>query len=126
MHGITEKTLSLVLDLPEFIAPHFKFESLGKQRILHLCCEHAYGLALCPHCREVSKASHDSRSRCVRDLDFGPWQAFIGFISRRFDCDSCGWLFSERLASVDPRRRQTRRFEQYISALPEQHAQGRG
>lgn len=111
---ITEKTLSLVLGLPEFIATHFQFETRGQQRILHLHCEHAHEFGICPRCGEVSSASHDSKPRCVRDLDFGTWRVFIHFISRRFGCDKCGRPFTERLASIDPHRRQTRRFEQYV------------
>jgi transposase len=111
---ITEKTLNVVLDLPEFIATHFQFETRSKQRILHLYCEHAHEFGVCPRCGQVSQAGHDSKPRCVRDLDFGAWRVFIHFMSRRFDCDTCGRPFTERLLSVDPYRRQTRRFEQYI------------
>ena len=111
---ITEKTLSLVLDLPELMATHFQFEIRGQQRMLHLYCEHGHEFAVCPRCGDVSQASHDSKPRCVRDLDFGTWRVFIHFISRRFDCDICARPFTERLASIDPHRRQTRRFEQYV------------
>lgn len=111
---ITEKTLDLILDLPEFVATHFELETRGEQDILHLSCEHKHDFAVCPRCREVSDTSHDNKPRCVRDLNFGKWRVFIHFISRRFDCEKCGRPFTERLPSIDPRRRQTRRFEHYI------------
>lgn len=111
---ITEKTLDVVLDLPEFRATHYELETRGEQHILHLYCEHEYECAVCPRCREVSISSHENKARCVRDLNFGKWRVFIHFTSRRFDCEQCDRPFTERLASIDSRRRQTRRFEQYI------------
>ena len=111
---ITEKTLDSILNLPGFIATRFEIEKRGEQDILHLFCEHEHDFAVCPRCGEISSRPHDSRPRCVRDLDFGPWRVFIHFTGRRFDCERCGRPFTERLASIDPRRRQTRRFEQHI------------
>jgi transposase len=111
---ITEKSLDLILDLPEFTATHFELETRGVQDILHLYCEHEHEFAVCPRCREISDSHHESKPRCVRDLNFGKRRVFIHFIGRRFDCEKCGRPFTERLASIDPRRRQTRRFEQYI------------
>jgi transposase len=111
---ITEKSLDLILDLPEFTATHFELETRGDQDILHLYCEHEHEFAVCPRCREISDSHHESKPRCVRDLNFGKWRVFIHFIGRRFDCEKCGRPFTERLASIDPRRRQIRRFEQYI------------
>ncbi len=114
MKRITEKTLDLILDLPEFTATHFEFETRGEQNILHLYCEHEHDFAMCPRCREISDACHESKPRGIRDLDFGKWRVFIHFIGRRFGCEKCGRPFTEQLESVDPRRRQTRRFEQNI------------
>lgn len=114
MQRITEKSLDLILDLPEFTATHFEFETRGDQDILHLYCEHEHEFAVCPRCREISDSHHESKPRCVRDLNFGKWRVFIHFIGRRFDCEKCSRPFTERMASIDPRRRQTRRFEQYI------------
>lgn len=111
---ITEKTLDMILELPEFMARHFELESRGAQNILHLYCEHRHGFSVCPRCRDVSDDVHDSKSRCVRDMNFGKWRLFIHFNGRRFECTNCDRPFTERLASIDPRRRQTRRFEQHI------------
>ncbi len=71
---ITEKTLGLVLDLPAFTATHFELEKRGEQDILHLYCEHEHEFAVCPRCREISDNHHESKPRCVRDLDFGRWR----------------------------------------------------
>lgn len=114
MQRITEKTLDLILDLPEFRATHFEMERRGEENILHLHCEHEHEFGVCPRCRELSDSSHESKARCVRDLNWGKWRVFIHFVSRRFECDKCGRPFTERLASIDWRRRQTRRLEQHI------------
>lgn len=48
MQRITEKTLDLVLDLPEFTATYFEFKTRGEQNILHLYCEHQHELPYVP------------------------------------------------------------------------------
>lgn len=111
---ITSKTIDVILDLAELTATDFELEVRGEQHILHLYCEHNHDCAPCPRCQELSHAGHENKDRCVRDLDFGQWRVFVHFSSRRFDCERCGRPFTEQLASIDPRRRQTRRFEQYI------------
>lgn len=111
---ITTKTLDLILDLAEFTATHFEFENRGDENILHLYCEHNHDYAMCPRCREISDSPHENKSRCVRDLDMGKWRVFLHFTGRRFYCEQCERAFTEGLVSVDPRRRQTRRFEQQV------------
>ncbi len=111
---ITEKTLNSILDLPEFIATHFKFESREEENILHLYCEHKHDFAVCPRCKKISDSPYENKSRCVRDLDMGKWRVFVHFTGRRFYCEHCERAFTEHLASIDPRRRQTRRFELYV------------
>ena len=111
---ITEKTLDLILDLPELKATQFEIERRGAEDILHLYCEHRHDFGVCPHCREISASPHENTPRSVRDLDMGKWRVFIHFTGRRFYCEQCKRAFTERLASIDPRRRQTRRFEQHV------------
>ena len=111
---ITEKTLDLILDLPELQATQFEIEQRGKEDILHLYCEHRHDFGICPHCREVSERPYENKLRCVRDLDMGKWRVFIHFTGRRFYCEQCERAFTERMASIDLRRRQTRRLEQYV------------
>lgn len=111
---ITAKTLNLILDLSEFIATYFEFESRGEENILHLYCEHNHDFAVCPRCRKISNSPHENKSRCVRDLDMGKRRVFIHFTNRRFYCEDCERAFTEHLVSIDSRRRQTRRFEQHV------------
>jgi transposase len=41
-------------------------------------------------------------------------RTFVHFAQRRFECVVCGEPFTENLAWIDPKRRQTRAFEEYI------------
>ena len=111
---ITAKTLDLLLDLSEFTVTHFEIEQRGEEDILHLYCEHRHDFAVCPRCWEISGSPYENKPRCVRDLDIGKWRVFIHFTGRRFYCGHCGRAFTEHLVSIDPRRRQTRRFEQNV------------
>lgn len=114
VHKVKEVTVTQLLDLPEFVVVEYSMEQRGEEEILHLYCEHRHDVALCPRCREVSTAVHETKDRCIRDLDIWGKRTFLHFPSRRFECETCGRPFTERLACVDPRRRQTRRFEQHI------------
>ena len=82
--------------------------------MLHPFCKHRHAVALCPRCQTPSAVGHDTTERSVRDLDLLGQRVLLHFRSRRFDCAHCGRPFTETLASVDTRRRQTRRFEQHI------------
>ena len=114
IYKITEVTLSQLLDLPQFAVVGYRVEQRGEQEILHLYCVHRNEVAICPRCREISTKVHDSKERCVRDLDIWGKCTFLHFTTRRFDCEHCGRPFTEKLACVDRQRRHTRRFEQYI------------
>lgn len=107
-------TVTRLLDLPEFEVIGCETEQRGEQEIVHVYCQHAHQVALCPRCRQISSTVHDEKERCVRDLDMWGKCTFLHFSRRRFECDHCGRPFSERLASIDRQRRHTRRFEQYI------------
>lgn len=111
---ITAKTIDLLLDLPEFTATQFEIERRGEENIVHVFCEHKNNFAICPRCEAISDSPHENKYRCVRDLAIGKWRTFLHFTGRRFDCEKCGRPFTERLASIDPRRRQTLRFEQEV------------
>lgn len=41
-------------------------------------------------------------------------RTIVHFPQRRFECPVCGQPFTELLTWIDPKRRQTRAFEQYI------------
>jgi len=109
-----EFTVSHLLDLPEFVVVGCQIEQRGEQEIVHLHCLQAHEAALCPYCRQISTQVHDHKERCVRDLEVWGKCTFLHFSRRRFQCERCGQAFTERLPSIDPQRRQTRRFEQAI------------
>jgi transposase len=113
-HKFKEFTVTRLLDLPEFIAVGCEIEQRGPQEIVHLYCLHPHEAAICPRCHQISTALYDEKERCVRDLDILGKCTFLHFSRRRFDCEGCGRPFTERLPSIDPQRRHTRRFEQYI------------
>ena len=70
--------------------------------------------ALCPCCRMVTTSIKERKPRCVRDLDIWGRRTFIHFQIRRFECDECGYRFTEELHGIGWRRRQTYRFEQEV------------
>jgi len=107
-------TVSRLLDLPEFVVVGCEIEQRGSQEIMHVYCLHSHDVALCPRCRQISTVLHDEKERCVRDLDIWGKCTFLHFKRRRFECKTCGVPFTERLPSIEPRRRHTRRFEQFI------------
>lgn len=109
-----EFTVTQLLDLPEFLVVGYDIEQRGEQEIVHLYCLQPHEVALCPRCRQISTKVHDEKERCVRDLEGWGKCTFLHFRRRRFECERCGVPFTERWPSLDPQRRQTRRFEQAI------------
>jgi transposase len=108
---VSAATLSTLLELPEFKVTHMENEG----EVLRLKCEHRETVALCPRCRELSTTLHQSdEEREVRDLSLWGKRVLLHFPVRRFQCAPCGRPFTERLPSIAPRRRQTRRYEQYV------------
>lgn len=114
VHKCREFTVSHLLDLPEFLVVGCEIEQRGAQGIVHLYCVHRHQAAVCPRCRQISTRVHDEKERCVRDLEVWGKCTFVHFSRRRFECQRCGQAFTERLPSLDPQRRHTRRFEQAI------------
>jgi transposase len=114
IHGVTENTLTLLLDLAGLEVKGYGMERQAEKDIVHLMCELSMDMAVCQRCKAISSAIKQYQSRCVRDLDLFGKRAFLHFELRRFECPECGHRFTERLQAVDWRRRQTRRFEQEI------------
>jgi transposase len=108
--AVNVATLTLLLALPEFEVTHFEIEG----EVLHLRCVHREEIALCPRCGEFCHEVHERKERCVRDLSMWGKRVKVHFINRRFMCERCGKPFTERLPSIDRRRRQTRRYEQFV------------
>lgn len=107
---VTAATLTELLDLVEFNVTHFELADDG----LHLKCDHRFEVAQCPRCHHLSEQCHQQKERCVRDLSIFGKRVTLYFPGRRFGCDYCQRPFTENLPSVDDRRRQTRRYEQFI------------
>jgi transposase len=111
---VTAETLNKLLDLPGMRVTRFAIEQQGKDKYLHLFCEHEHDVALCPHCEKVMAGGYDHKDRCVRHLDIWGMRTIVHFPQRRFDCEVCGKPFTENLEWIDPKRRQTRAYETHI------------
>ncbi|MBT5509215.1 MAG: ISL3 family transposase [Euryarchaeota archaeon] len=107
---VSVTSLTRLLDLVEFRVTHF--ENRGGD--LYLKCESRFDVAQCPSCKRLSSHIHQRKERRIRDLRISGKRVTLYVESRRFACDDCEKPFTESLASVDARRRQTRRYEQNI------------
>jgi len=114
IQAVTVETLSNLLSLPGMKVTRFAVEQQDGDEYLHLFCEHEYDVALCPRCLEVMAGGYDHKNRCVRHLDIWGMRTLVHFPQRRFDCKVCGKPFTESLEWIDPKRRQTKAFEEYI------------
>ena len=111
---VTEETLSELLDVPGMRVVRFAIEQQDEQKYLHLFCEHEHDVAICPRCGKAMAGGYDHKDRSVRHLDIWGMRTVVHFSQRRFDCEVCGKPFTENLAWIDPKRRQTRAYEAYI------------
>jgi transposase len=111
---VTTETLSEWLDLPGMRVTHFAIEEQGEVKYLHLFCEHEHDVAICSRCGKAMASGYDHKYRCVRHLDIWNMRTFVHFSQRRFDCEVCGKPFTENLEWIDPKRRQTRAYEEHI------------
>lgn len=111
---VTPETLTALLDLPGMRVVGFAIENQDGQEYLHLFCEHCHEVAVCPRCGKVVTGGYDDKDRSVRHLDVWGKRTIVHFPRRRFECTKCGKPFTELLVWIDPKRRQTLAFEQYI------------
>jgi transposase len=114
LQAVTSETLSELLGVPGMRVTRFAVEQEGEEKYLHLFCEHEHDVAMCPRCLKATTGGHDQQERCVRHLDIWGMKTLVHFPQRRFDCDVCGKPFTENLAWIDPKRRQTRAFEMHV------------
>ncbi|MBE2201818.1 MAG: transposase [Anaerolinea sp.] len=114
IHQVTDNTLTLLLDLLHFTVTGYAIEKDKTGHILHLFCRLTVDVGTCPHCQAVSGDIKQYKDRCVRDHDIWGKRIFLHFQIRRFECPDCGLRFTEELAAVGWRRRQTKRFEQVV------------
>ena len=111
---VTDMTLTFLLDLLHFAVSGYAVEKDSAGDILHLFCQLTVDVGICPHCQTVSSDIKEYKDRCVRDHDIWGKRTFLHFQIRRFECPDCGLRFTEELAAVGWRRRQTKRFEQVV------------
>jgi len=111
---VKDGTLTKLLGIATLLVTMYAMRKEGDREVLHLWCKHVADVAICPRCGKISETIHDEQPRCVRHLDVWGKRTFLHFLSRRFDCEQCGRSFTEELAFIDAKRRQTRAFEQEI------------
>lgn len=75
-------------------------------------------VAMCPDCKKPSATLHDyDEPRLIRDLSLFGRKCYLRLRSRRFECETCGCSFTERLEWSAFDSSYTRRFEEYIFTL---------
>lgn len=89
-------------------------EFAGDDRIT-LFVESTQEIAICPECRQASSSVHDlSAVQMIRDLSIAERRCYLSYRARRFDCQTCGKTFVERVVWKRPGTSYTVRYEQYI------------
>jgi len=111
---VTIGTLSSLLGLPGLVVTEYAIEKQGEREVLHIFCEHAHAVAVCPRCGQVTQAVHESKERCIRHLDIWGKATFVHFPARRFACAACGKPFTEELSWVESQRRESTAYELHV------------
>lgn len=89
-------------------------EFAGDERVT-LFVESTHEIAICPECRQASNSLHDlSEAQMIRDLSIAERRCYLSYRARRFDCQTCGKTFVERVVWKRPGASYTVRYEQYI------------
>ena len=89
-------------------------EFAGDDRVT-LFVESTHAIAICPECRQASNSVHDlSAVQMIRDLSIAERRCYLSYRARRFDCQTCGKTFVERVVWKRPGASYTVRYEQYI------------
>jgi transposase len=111
---VADNTLTELLGIATLFVKMYALRREGDEDVLHLWCAHREDMALCPHCGSVSTDVHQEEPRCIRHLDVWGKKTFLHFLSRRFECEECGMIFTEELPFVDSHRRQSTVFEMHV------------
>ena len=111
VHQVADNLLTQLLNLQHFAVTGYAVEQDRSCAIVHLFCHLTIDVGICPHCQAVSSHIKQYKERCVRDHDIWGKRTFLHFQIRRFECPACGLRFTEELAAIGWRRRQTKRFE---------------
>ena len=112
MKRVTASTLSTLLGLPGMVVTEYAIEEQEVGRdVLHIFAEHALDVAVCPNCKCLSVAVHESEERCIRHLDIWGKATYVHFPARRFDCKQCKKPFTEGLSWIENKRRTSTEYE---------------
>lgn len=111
---VTANTMSELLGLAGMVVRGYALEQQEGQEILHLFCHHAYEVAMCPRCGQLSESVHEEEERCIRHLDIWGKASYVHFPARRFDCWQCNKPFSEALSWIESKRRESSAYELHI------------
>ena len=118
---IVPQTLTQLLGFPNIEVTHLDIEEQEGRQYLHLECQHQHDVAICPRCQQAAASGYDHKQRSVRHLDVFGMRTIIHFDKRRFDCEVCVKPFSELLSWIEPKRRQTREYEEDIYEQIKKH-----
>ena len=106
-----DSVLTDLLGISTLVVTMFAVRREGDFEVLHLMCAHRENVAICPKCGEMCETVHEEKPRCIRHLDIWGKRTDLHFLSRRFECDECGKIFTEQLPFVDEHRRHSTAFE---------------
>lgn len=111
---VTANTLSALLGLPGMVVTEYALERQEGREVLHIFCQHAHEVAVCPRCGQMSDEVHEQEERCIRHLDIWGKATYVHFPARRFECKRCGKPFTETLAWLEARRRESIAYEWHV------------
>ena len=111
---VTVETFNILLGLPGMVVTEYALERQGEQEVLHLFCQHEHEVGICPGCGRVSDALHEQEERAIRHLDIWGKATYVHFPSRRFKCKHCKKPFTESLAWVESKRRESTAYELHV------------
>jgi transposase len=111
---VTAGTLSTLLGLPGMVVTEYAFEKQGERDMLHIFCQHAHVVAICPRCGQATTTVHESEERCIRHLDIWGKATLVHFPARRFECGQCQKPFTEELSWIESKRRESRAYEVHV------------
>jgi len=72
----------------------------------------SYGV--CPRCNESTNKVHQYKERSIDDIPLQGKRLQLKLQQRRFKCQSCGKVFTERFESIRSRGHRTIRYEEYL------------
>ena len=104
---------SVSLDLPEFEVVKQVF--LEDCNLLHV--EKNSSEERCSYCGFISNNVHDWRTRKVRDLSVLGKPLYLFVRVNRFRCHNCDEVFTQTFESIEPNKRQTNRYREYLYEL---------